>query len=435
MSRVVITALETDDLRFPTSRERHGSDAMNPDPDYSAATCVLRTNIDGLAGHGMTFTIGRGNEICCAAIRALAPFVVGLSLEEIQTDMSGFFRRIVGDSQLRWLGPEKGVIHLAGAAVINAAWDLWARVANKPVWRLVSEMSAEEIVALIDFRHIIDVLGPDEARELLQDRSAGRAERTAKIEAQGVAAYTTSAGWLGYSDRQVRALCAGAVKAGWRALKFKVGGDPEADLRRCRIAREELGTNRRLMIDANQVWEVEEAIAKLKPLAEVAPWWIEEPTSPDDILGHRRIAEAVRPIRVATGEHCHNRVMFKQFLAADAIDVVQVDACRLGGLNETLAVMLMAAKFGKAVCPHAGGVGLCEYVQHLGAIDEIVIGGARDDRMLEHAGQLHEHFVHPLDVRDGAYFPTTNPGFSVEFAAESAARFRFPDGDYWRNQG
>jgi L-fuconate dehydratase len=427
-----ITALETADVRFPTSLSLDGSDAMNPAPDYSAAVCVLKTSVDGLEGHGMTFTIGRGNELCVAAIEALAPFVVGLTLEQIQADMAGFYRRITGDSQLRWLGPEKGVIHLAGAAVINAAWDLWARAAAKPVWRLVAEMSPAEIVGLIDFRHVTDALDPGEARELLEERRPGREQRLAAMMREGLAAYTTSAGWLGYDDEKLRRLCRDAIGAGFSGLKFKVGLDAERDLRRCRIAREELGAQRCLMIDANQVWEVDEAIANIKRLAEVDPYWVEEPLNPDDVLGHRAVAKAVRPIRVATGEHCCNRVLFKQFLQADAIDVVQVDACRLGGLNENLAVLLLAAKFDKPVCPHAGGVGLCEYVQHIAAIDLIAIGGARDDRFVEHASHLHEHFTDPIRIESGAYRLSDKPGFSVAFKRESVEAYRFPNGSYWR---
>jgi len=427
-----ILAVETADLRFPTSGLLQGSDAMNPEPDYSAAVCVLKTSVDGLEGHGLTFTIGRGNEVCVAAIEALAPLIVGQSLESIQADMAGFWRRIVGDSQLRWLGPEKGVIHLAAAAVINAVWDLWAKVAGKPVWRLVSEMSAQEIVGLIDFRYITDALSPEEAVDLLSDKIRGRDQRLKQMLRQGLPAYDTSPGWIGYEDAKLQHLCREAAKQGWAGVKLKVGADPERDLTRCQIAREALGAGRRLMIDANQVWEIDDAIARVRGLAEVGLHWIEEPISPDDVLGHRRIAEAVRPIRVATGEHCQNRIMFKQYLQADAIDVVQVDACRLGGLNENLAVMLMAAKFDKPVCPHAGGVGLCEYVQHLGAIDYLVIGGDRSDRMIEYAAHLHEHFVVPLNVRGGAYHPTEQPGFSVEFKHESADIYRFPDGAYWR---
>ncbi|HVZ98992.1 MAG TPA: enolase C-terminal domain-like protein [Caulobacterales bacterium] len=428
---VTIIALEAHDVRFPTSTQLHGSDAMNPEPDYSAAVCVLKTSADGLEGHGLAFTIGRGNDICVAAIKALAPFVVGLTLEEIQADMGAFWRRVVGDSQIRWLGPEKGVVHLAGAAVINAAWDLWGKAAEKPVWRLVADMSPREIVRLIDFRHITDVLAPEEALDRLTDSVRGLETRLARMRERGLAAYDTTPGWLGYSDERLIQLCREAAEKNWAGVKLKVGQDRKRDLERCAIARETLDPRQRLMIDANQVWEVSDAIAHVKALAGVNPWWIEEPTSPDDILGHRKIADAVRPIRVATGEHCHNRVMFKQFLEADAIDVVQVDACRLGGLNENLAVLLLAAKYDKPVCPHAGGVGLCQYVQHIGAIDALVIGGERDDRMIEHAGHLHEHFVTPLDVRDGAYRPTSAPGFSVEFRAESVALYAYPDGAYW----
>lgn len=431
---ITINALEATDVRFPTSLALDGSDAMNAAPDYSAAVCVLKTSAPGLEGHGMTFTIGRGNELCVAAVEALAPFVIGLTLQEIQADMAGFWRRIVGDSQLRWLGPEKGVIHLAGAAVINAVWDLWARASGKPVWRLVAEMSPEEIVRLIDFRHIHDALTPDEAIELLARQQAGRAARTGQLLAAGLPAYTTSAGWIGYDDDKLRSLCRRAAGEGWAGVKLKVGLDGARDLERCRIARAALAPAQRLMIDANQVWEVDEAIAQVRNLREFDPWWIEEPVNPDDILGHRAVAEAVRPIRVATGEHCHNRVMFKQFLMADAIDVVQVDACRLGGLNENLAVLLLAAKYDKPVCPHAGGVGLCEYVQHIAAIDLIAIGGARSDRMVEYASHLHEHFVDAVDVRDGAYRMTGAPGFSVKFRPESVAAFRFPDGSYWRSE-
>lgn len=431
---ITINVLEATDVRFPTSLALDGSDAMNAAPDYSAAVCVLKTSAPGLEGHGMTFTIGRGNELCVAAVEALAPFVIGLTLEEIQADMAGFWRRIVGDSQLRWLGPEKGVIHLAGAAIVNAVWDLWARVAGKPVWRLVAEMSPQEIVRLIDFRHIRDALTPDEAIDILMRQQAGRAARTSQLLEAGLPAYTTSPGWLGYDDDKLRALCRRAAGEGWAGVKLKVGLDSERDLARCRIARAALAPVQRLMIDANQVWEVDEAIAQVRRLAEVDPWWIEEPVSPDDVLGHRAVAEAVRPIRVATGEHCHNRVMFKQFLMADAIDVVQVDACRLGGLNENLAVLLLAAKYDKTVCPHAGGVGLCEYVQHIAAIDFIAIGGARSDRMVEYASHLHEHFVDAVDVRGGAYRMTDAPGFSVRFRPESVAAFRFRDGSHWRSE-
>ncbi len=425
-------ALDAIDVRFPTSLTLDGSDAMNPNPDYSAAYVILRTSRSDVQGHGMTFTIGRGNELCVAAINTLAPLVVGLTLEEIQRDMAGFCRRLVGDSQLRWLGPEKGVIHLAAAAIINAVWDLWAKLAGKPVWLLIAEMPPRMIVGLIDFRHISDALTPDEALAILEAQAPTRDCRIARLRADGYPAYTTSVGWLGYPEDKIRLLCREAKAAGWTRLKIKVGRDPHEDARRCRLVREELGPDGRLMIDANQVWEVDEAIDRIHALAGNDLWWIEEPLSPDDILGHATVARAVRPIRVATGEQCHNRVMFKQFLQADAIDVVQVDACRLGGLNEVLAVLLLAAKFDKPVCPHAGGVGLCEYVQHVSMIDYVVVSGSLEERMIEHAAHLHEHFLDPIRIAHGCYLTPEAPGFSVEMRAASLEAFRFPSGPAWQ---
>ncbi len=406
---------------------------MNPDPDYSAAYAVLRTDGDQ-EGHGFTFTIGRGNELCVAAIRALAPLVVGTRLDSITADFGGFWRRLAGDSQLRWTGPEKGVIHLGLAAIVNAIWDLWGKTEGKPVWRLVTDLSPEQFVSLIDFRHIRDVLDPAQALAIRQAAVAGRDAREAALLADGYPAYTTSAGWLGYSDDRIRALCRQAVADGWGAIKIKVGRDLADDRRRCRIVREEIGPDRLLMIDANQVWEVDEAVEWVNALADCDPYWIEEPVSPDDILGHRTVAQGVRPIRVATGEHAHNRVMFKQMLQADAIDVVQFDNCRLGGLNEALAVMLLAAKFGKPVCPHAGGVGLCEYAQHLSMIDYLCVSGSSEGRMTEHAGQLHEHFVDPIRIEQGRYRAPTRPGFSAELKVGSITEHQFPDGIVWRDR-
>ena len=429
---VRITRIEALDLRFPTSRTLAGSDAMNPDPDYSAAYCIVRTDIDGLEGHGLTFTIGRGNDLCVAAIQAYAPLVVGLELEQIQADPAGFWRRLAGDSQLRWLGPEKGVVHLALAAVVNAVWDLWARQAGKPLWRLLSDMSPEQIVGLVDFRHMTDALDRDQALDLLRAVEPGKAERIAQIERDGYPAYTTSAGWLGYPDEKIAALVDEAKAEGWTALKMKVGRDLDDDRRRCRLVRDRLGDSGRMMIDANQVWEVGQAIEWVRALADTDPYWIEEPISPDDILGHAAIARAVRPIRVATGEHGMNRVLFKQMLQADALDVVQLDACRLGGVNECVAVLLLAARFGKPVCPHAGGVGLCEYVQHLSMFDYIAVSGSLDGRMTEHAAHLHEHFVDPIRVRGGRYLAPTLPGYSGEILPDSRAAHLFPTGPVWR---
>lgn len=427
-----ITDCRSVDVRFPTSRTLDGSDAMNPAPDYSAAYAVIRTNQPGLEGHGFTFTIGRGNELCCAAIDALSPIVIGRTLENISEDFGGIWRALVGDSQLRWVGPEKGVVHLAAAAIANAIWDLWAKVAGMPVWRLVADLSEDQLVSTIDFRHIRDVIDEAGARALLRSRRAGREQRLATLLQQGFPAYTTSAGWLGYSDERIRALCRQAVADGWGALKIKVGRDLNDDLRRVAVVREEIGTDRLMMIDANQVWEVEEAKHWVAALAEFDPYWIEEPISPDDIFGHAAIAKAVRPIRVATGEHCANRVMFKQFLQADAIDVVQLDACRLGGLNEALAVMLMAAQFDKPICPHAGGVGLCENAQHLSMIDFLCVGASMDGRMTEHAAHLHEHFVDPICIVNGRYRAPEAAGFSADLRPESLSEFAFPYGEFWR---
>ena len=421
-----IRSLRVVDVRFPTSAHLDGSDAMNPDPDYSAAYVILDTDQAGLEGHGLTFTIGRGNDIVCAAIRAMEHLVVGLDLSWIAEDMGRFWRHVTGDSQLRWIGPDKGAIHLATAAVVNAVWDLWAKAEGKPVWRLVADMSPEELVRLIDFRYITDCITRDEALALLRERAVSKAERLADLEAHGYPCYTTSAGWLGYDDAKLRRLAQEAVDAGFSHIKLKVGRDLQDDIRRLRVAREVLGPDRQLMIDANQVWDVDQAIEWLSHLAFARPWFIEEPTSPDDIEGHRRIREAVRgSMQVATGEMCQNRIVFKQLIMRGAIDVVQIDACRLGGVNEVLAVMLMAAKHGLKVCPHAGGVGLCEYVQHLSMIDHVCIAGTKEGRVIEYVDHLHEHFVDPCVVRDAAYMPPRRPGYSIEMKPQSLAQYTF----------
>ncbi|TNF19423.1 MAG: L-fuconate dehydratase [Rhodobacteraceae bacterium] len=419
-----ITGLTTFDLRFPTSDALDGSDAMNPDPDYSAAYVVFET--DGAhEGHGLTFTIGRGTEICVAAIEAMRPLVVGLDLDWMRADMGRFWRHVTGDSQLRWIGPDKGAIHLATGAVVNAVWDLLAKEAGKPVWQLVAEMSPEEIVRLVDFRYMTDALTPAEALALLRAAEPGKVARIATLKAEGYPCYTTSAGWLGYSDDKLRHLCREARAAGFTHTKFKVGRDLEDDIRRLTIAREELGEEMNIMIDANQVWEVDQAIDWVQKLAFARPVFIEEPTSPDDVLGHAKIRAAVAPVKVATGEMCQNRILFKQFITAEALDFVQIDSCRLGGLNEVLAVQLMAAKYGLPVWPHAGGVGLCEYVQHLSMIDYVAITGEKDDKRIEYVDHLHEHFLDPCVVRDGAYQAPTAPGFSIQMRPETLREFRF----------
>ena len=428
---VDVTAI---DVRFPTSRSLDGSDAMNQAPDYSAAYVILRTDAPGgLEGHGMTFTTGRGNELCVAGIEALRHLVVGRTLESIIEDLGEFWASLVDDGQLRWVGPEKGVIHLATAALVNAVWDLYAKTAGKPLWRLLADMTPEEIVRCIPFRYITDALTPQEALELLRAKAPGREEREKLIQSRGLPAYTTSIGWLGYTDEKIRQMCRTAVGDGWQHFKLKVGRDLDEDVRRAGIVREEIGPDRALMLDANQVWDVDEAIAWMQPLARFHPLWIEEPTSPDDILGHARIADAMKPlgIGVATGEHCHNRVMFKQFFQSDAIRFAQIDSCRLGGVNEVLAVILMAAKFDVAVCPHAGGVGLCEYVQHLAIFDYLAVSGSTEGRVVEYVDHLHEHFIDPAVVREGRYVVPTAPGTSITMHPSSLRAYSYPFGPEW----
>lgn len=430
---VTVTDIEVLDIRFPTSRTLDGSDAMNLDPDYSAAYLVLKTDsTHGTTGHGLTFTIGRGNELCCAAVELLASNLVGKTLESITSDLSGFWYQIMGDSQIRWLGPEKGIVHLAAAAVVNAVWDLFAKTEGKPLWKLLSDMTPEQIVAAVPFRYIADALTPDEALEILHSHYKSRNVREAEILQDGYPAYTTSAGWLGYSDEKIKTLVREALGAGWTHFKMKVGRDLADDIRRAELIRSEIGWDRVLMMDANQVWDVGEAVEWMKELARFKPLWIEEPTSPDDILGHAAIRRAISPIGVATGEHCHNRVMFKQLLQARSIDFCQIDSCRLGGVNEVLAVLLMAAKFGVPVCPHAGGVGLCEYVQHLSIFDYIGVSGSLDRRRIEYVNHLHGHFIDPVVIRNGHYMPPTAPGYSIEIKPESLKYYEFPNGGAWK---
>jgi L-fuconate dehydratase len=428
---VDLTAL---DVRFPTSRALDGSDAMTEAPDYSAAYVMLHTDDpNGLIGHGMTFTTGRGNELCVAGIEALRPLLIGRTLESLVHDLGAFWSSLVDDGQLRWVGPEKGVIHMATAAVVNAVWDLYAKAEGKPLWKLLVDMTPEEVVRCIPFRYISDALSPEEALDILRKAEPGKDERQVQIIASGYPAYTTSIGWLGYPDEKVRELCRDARAAGWGHFKLKVGRNVAEDVRRARIVREEIGADGVLMLDANQVWEVEEAITWMHELAPFHPWWIEEPTNPDDILGHARIARAMDGygIGVATGEHCHNRVMFKQLFQAQAIRFCQIDPCRLGGVNEALAVMLMAAKFGVAVCPHAGGVGLCEYVQHLSIFDYVAVSASLDNRIVEYVDHLHEHFVDPAVVRGGHYMVPVAPGTSITMKASSLEDFCFPLGPEW----
>lgn len=431
MRPIQITNVRVTDLRFPTSKEHIGSDAVNKDPDYSAAYCILETDA-GLEGHGLTFTLGRGTELCVTALEYLARFVRGRSLHDLTSDLNALYLQLSGDTQFRWLGPEKGVIHLACGALINAVWDLYAKSEGKPVWRLLANMSPEQIVAAIDFRYISDALSREEALDILRRGKQGQAERLSKLQTSGYPAYTTSAGWFGFSDEKIRRLCREGVAEGWTHFKLKVGGEPQDDLRRGRIVREEIGWANWLMVDANQKWGVDEAIRRTIQLAELQPWWMEEPTSPDDILGHARIRREAAPTRIATGEHCHNSVMFKQLMQAGAMDICQIDSCRVGGVNENLAILLMAAKFGIPVCPHAGGVGLCEYVQHLSFFDFLGVSCTMEDRVIEYVDHLHEHFLNPVNIRRAHYMLTEEPGYSIEILKQSMIKYSFPNGSAWR---
>ncbi|TCN42116.1 L-fuconate dehydratase [Kribbella orskensis] len=430
-----ITSAEVVDVRFPTSLTLDGSDAMNKDGDYSAAYVVLHTDDPALSGHGFTFTIGRGNDLCVAAAVQRAEPLIGRDVDDLVGDLGAVYRELQSDTQLRWLGPDKGVVHLALAAVMNAVWDLAARRAGKPLWRLLAEMSPEELVDAADLSYLSDVLTRDDAIALLAKQADGRAARIAELEATGYPCYTTSAGWLGYSDDKLRELCEEAVAAGYKHVKLKVGADLADDIRRCGIVREVIGPKAGLMIDANQVWDVPEAIEWVRALAEFEPLWIEEPTSPDDVLGHAAIRRAVAPIGVATGEHGMNRVLFKQFFQAGAIDFCQLDAARLGSINEILAVYLLAARFGVPVCPHAGGVGLCELVQHLSIFDYVAVSASLEGRVTEYVDHLHEHFVDPCVVRDGAYLLPSAAGYSAEMHRRSLAAYAFPSGTYWASRG
>ena len=427
------TSFTTHDVRFPTSRDLDGSDAMNPDPDYSAAYLVVGTDdADGLQGHGFAFTIGRGNDVQVAAIDALAGHLLGRDVDAVLDDMGATWKSFVDDSQLRWLGPEKGVMHMAISAVVNALWDLRAKRAGLPLWDLLGRMSPEELVALVDFRYLSDALTRDDALQILRAAEPGRAERREELLRSGFPAYTTTPGWLGYSDEKLVRLAHEAVAEGFTQIKLKVGGNVEDDVRRMRLAREAVGSEVRIAVDANQRWDVGPAIEWIGRLAPFDPWWVEEPTSPDDVLGHATIRRAVAPVKIATGEHVQNRIVFKQLLQAGSLDVLQIDAARVAGVNENVAILLLAAKFGVPVCPHAGGVGLCELVQHLSMFDFVAVAGSTQDRVIEYVDHLHEHFVDPVEVSGGSYHVPRNPGFSAEIHPETLQRFAFPDGAEWR---
>ena len=428
-----ITSIESIDIRFPTSEQLDGSDAMNPDPDYSAAYCVLHTS-EGPEGHGMTFTIGRGNDLCVAAISQLGQQLIGLELTDLRSQMGRLWKKITGDSQFRWLGPEKGVVHLAAAALMNALWDLLAKQEELPLWRLLSTMSGEELYNLVDWNYLSDVVSKEEIITHLNATARTADTRITVLEKSGYPAYTTSAGWLGYSDEKMRELLQEAVDAGWTTFKMKVGSDLDDDKRRARLIREFIGQDGQLMMDANQVWGVNEAIRWMRELSEFSPGWIEEPTSPDDILGHAKIARALAPIPVATGEHCHNAVMFKQFMEAGGLSICQLDSCRLASINEIIGVLILAWKFDIPVCPHAGGVGLCEYVQHISMFDYTRVSCSTDGRVIEYVDHLHEHFKDPVRLVNGRYAAPQVPGYSIEMHPETLSQYVYPDGPVWSSR-
>ena len=429
----VITSIESLDIRFPTSEHLDGSDAMNPDPDYSSAYCILRTN-EGPEGHGMTFTIGRGNDLCVAAISQLGQQLIGLDLSDLRSQMGPLWKKITGDSQFRWLGPEKGVVHLAAAALMNALWDLLSKQEGLPLWRLLSSMSGEELYELVDWNYLSDVVGKEEIITYLDSTAKTASTRISALEESGYPAYTTSAGWLGYTDEKMRELLREAVDAGWTTFKMKVGSDLDDDKRRARLIREFIGQDGQLMMDANQVWGVNEAIRWMRELSEFNPGWIEEPTSPDDILGHAKIARALAPIPVATGEHCHNAVMFKQFMEAGGLSICQLDSCRLASINEIIGVLILAWKFKIPVCPHAGGVGLCEYVQHISMFDYTRVSCSTDGRVIEYVDHLHEHFKDPVRLVNGRYAVPEMPGYSIEMHPETLSQYVYPDGPVWSSR-
>lgn len=430
MSR--FTSFRTLDVRFPTSRTLDGSDAMNPDPDYSAAYLVIGTDADdGLEGHGFAFTIGRGNDVQVAAVDALADHLLGREVEPLLADMGAASRLFVDDSQLRWLGPEKGVVAMAVGAVVNALWDLRAKRAGLPLWDLLAGLTPEELVDLVDFRYLTDAMTREDALAVLRRAEPGRAARRAELLRSGYPAYTTSPGWLGYSDDRLVTLAREAVAAGFGQIKLKVGADPAEDVRRLRLAREAVGPDVRIAVDANQRWDVGTAVDWVRALAPGDPCWVEEPTSPDDILGHAAIRAAVAPVPVATGEHVQNRVVAKQLLQAGAVDVLQLDATRVAGVNENVAILLLAAVFDVPVCPHAGGVGLCELVQHLAMFDLVAVSGRRDGRVVEYVDHLHEHFLDPARIASGHYIAPRAPGFSAQMRPDSLTTYTWPDGPGW----
>ncbi len=428
---VSITAATVTDLRFPTSRTLDGSDAMNPDPDYSAAYLELSTSEPGLTGCGFVFTIGRGNDIQAAAVEVVADRLVGRELDGLLENPSAVNRELNWDSQLRWLGPDKGVMHMAVGAAMNAVWDLRCKREGRPLWSTLSHLEPAEVVALVDWTYLSDFLDPAQAREILEERRSERDSRIADLRRDGLAAYTTSPGWLGYSDDKLERLCRQALDDGFNTIKLKVGADLDNDCRRLGIARTAIGPDTALAIDANQRWSVPDAIAAIGRFAEFNLRWVEEPTHPDDVVGHATIAKAVHPVPIATGEHLANPTLAKQLLQLGGAQILQIDATRVGGVHDLVAMILLAARAGVDVIPHAGGVGLCEAVQHFAFFNAISVAADPSQLALEYVDHLHEHLDQPVEVTSGRYRLPTQPGAGTAFRPGTAAAFAYPCGTEW----
>jgi len=431
---IKIISASVSDVRFPTSRMLDGSDAMNQDPDYSAAYLEFSTDDPQLSGHSLVFTIGRGNDIQIGAIKALTGKIVGLTVENAFAQIGKISRELSSDSQLRWLGPDVGVFHMGAGAVLNALWDLFAKWRKVPLWKLLADMSPEEIVGAIDFRYISDALTPEEALSILKKAEGAKAKNEELLLKEGLQAYTTTPGWLGYTDEKMLSLTQAAVNDGFKLIKYKCGLSLDDDKRRLKKVRELVGPNFDIAIDANQVWDVDQAIKWVNQLKEFNLRWIEEPTHPEDVVGHARIAKEIAPTPVATGEMANNRMIFKQLLQLNAISVMQIDATRVAGVNENLANILMAAKYGIPVCPHAGGVGLCEMVQHLAMFDAVAVTGSHTKRVVEFVDHLHQHFKTPVKVVNGHYMAPTDTGSGAEMLQSSITEFLFPNGTYWSKE-
>lgn len=428
---VKITGASVVDLRYPTSKQLDGSDAMNPDPDYSAAYLRLHTSDADLTGNGFAFSIGRGNDLQVAAIESLAERLVGREVDGLCEDPAALNRELLWDSQLRWFGPDKGVMHMAMGVVMTAVWDLRCRREQRPLWASLLALTPAEVVDMVDWTYISDFLDPGRAREVLEQRLSDRPQRLARMEAEGIAAYTTTPGWLGYTDEKLVRLCTEAVADGFATIKLKVGADIVEDRRRLALAREAVGPDINIAVDANQCWSVSEAIAAINQLREFDLRWVEEPTHPDDMVGHADIARAVAPVPIATGEMLANPVMARQLLQLGGVQVLQIDATRMAGVHDLLAAMLMACHAGVDVIPHAGGVGLCEAVQHFAYFYTVALANDPSRVEIEYVDHLHDQLEVPVRLSDGRYFPPSEPGAGTAFTSAAITDFAYPAGTEW----